>query len=122
MGPIALTTAEQGLWDQVYFPRGGVLDSDRLRASIEPAYELACSLLERDAIPPIRWRYFTDPELNVRGHGKSRLQVFERNGTGGDADSSIPISASTCATSYLARTSRRAPSLRSPRSSTNVRR
>jgi len=85
VGPIELTVAEQGLWDQIYFHRGGILDDDRLRASIEPAYELACSLLERDAISPIRWRYFTDPELNVGGHGKSRLQVFERNGTRGDA-------------------------------------
>lgn len=86
MGPIELTAAEQGLWDQIYFPPHGVVfDHDRVRASIEPAHELACSLLEREAIPPIRWRYFTDPELNVRGHGKSRLQVFERNGTRGDA-------------------------------------
>jgi hypothetical protein len=85
MGPIELTAAEQDLWDQIDFPGGGVLDSDRLRASSGPAHDLAGSLLERDAIPPIRWRYFTDPELNVRGHGKSRLQVFERNGTRGDA-------------------------------------
>jgi len=84
--PIALTAAERDLWDQIYFPpRGGFFDRDRIAASIEPAYELACSVLEREAISAVRWRYFTDPELNVGGHGKSRLQVFERNGTRGDA-------------------------------------
>lgn len=86
MGPIDLTSAEQGLWEGIYFPpAGGPTDADRLRASLEPAHELARSLIDRQAIPPVRWRYFIDPELNVGGHGKSRRQVFERNGTRGEA-------------------------------------
>lgn len=86
MGPIDLTPTEQGLWEGIYFPpAGGSIDSDRLRASMKPARELSRSLIDREAIPPIRWRYFTDPDLNVRGHGKSRRQVFERNGTSGEA-------------------------------------
>lgn len=85
MGPIELTQAERKLWDKIYFvpPTGGV-DHDKLRASIEPAFQLTCSLMERKAIPKVRLRYFADPELNVGGHGKSHMQVFERNGCRGD--------------------------------------
>ena len=85
MGPIELTDTERQLWNEIYFvpPTGGV-DYDKLRASIEPAHELTRSLVDREAIPKIRLRYFTDPELNVGGHGKSRMQVFEHNGTTGD--------------------------------------
>ena len=58
---------------------------DDLRASLKPMYELTCSLLERKAIPEARLRYFTEPEFNPGGRGKSREQVFEKNGTSGDA-------------------------------------
>lgn len=86
MGRIDLTPDEQNLLEQIYFPsKSSQIDHDKLRESIEPAYQLAQSLLERKAIPPIRLRYFTDPEFNIGGHGKSRKEVFERNGTSGDA-------------------------------------
>lgn len=49
------------------------------------AYRLITSLLERDAIPGQRIRYFTDPKYNPGGRGSSRKQSFERNGTRGDA-------------------------------------
>ena len=42
------------------------------------------SLFDRKAVPAVRLRYFTDPDYNV-GLRKSRLQVFESNGTIGDA-------------------------------------
>lgn len=85
MGPIRLTAAERELWDKIYFsPRTGGIDHDKLRASIEPAYQLTLSLIDREAVPKVRLRYFADPELNVGGHGKSRMQIFERNGTRGD--------------------------------------
>lgn len=48
------------------------------------AAALMNSLLARSAIPAARWRYFTDPELNI-GSSVSRQQVFERNNTRGDA-------------------------------------
>lgn len=85
MGPIKLTPAEQKLWEAIYFdsPTAG-FDYDRVRASMEPALLLTKSLLKRDAIPEVRLRYVSDPELNVRGHGKSRIEVFERNGMRGD--------------------------------------
>jgi hypothetical protein len=86
MERVALTPDEQNLWDQIYFSEKTILiDHDKIRESIEPAYRLAQSLLKRKAIPQIRMRYFTDPELNIGGRGKSRKEVFERNGTSGDA-------------------------------------
>lgn len=42
------------------------------------------SLLARHAIPEPRARYFIDPSYNRGGRGKSRKQVFERNGCTGD--------------------------------------
>ncbi|WP_438480859.1 hypothetical protein [Oleiharenicola lentus] len=45
---------------------------------------LTKSLLKRSVIPDARLRYFTDPELNI-GRSASRRQMFERNGTSGDA-------------------------------------
>jgi hypothetical protein len=45
--------------------------------------ELMRSLTERRAIPAPRKKFFTDPDYNLGGHGRSRLQVFERNGTRG---------------------------------------
>jgi hypothetical protein len=41
------------------------------------------SHLKRGAIPKVRLLYFTDPERNPGGRGKSRQDVFERNGTSG---------------------------------------
>lgn len=46
--------------------------------------ELAERLLERKAISDTRLRYFTDPDCNPGGRGKSRKDVFEKNGTRGD--------------------------------------
>ena len=42
------------------------------------------SLLARRAIPEPRVKYFIDPGYNIGGRGKSRKQVFERNGCIGD--------------------------------------
>ena len=39
-------------------------------------------MFERQAIPDLRIRYFTDPTLNI-GLSKSRKEVFESNGTSG---------------------------------------
>lgn len=49
--------------------------------SVDAAALLMALLVERDAIPPRRARYFLDPVWGVRG--KSRRQVFEDNGTRG---------------------------------------
>ena len=45
--------------------------------------ELTESLLKRKVIPKHRLDYFTDPELNFGGRGKSRKDIFVKNGTSG---------------------------------------
>jgi hypothetical protein len=46
--------------------------------------ELAGSLLDRGAVLPVRLLYFTDPERNPGGRGKSREDIFAGNGTAGE--------------------------------------
>jgi hypothetical protein len=52
---------------------------ESLEQSCEASAQLMPLLLQRKAIPAQRLRYFDDPELN--GGKKSRMQVFEGNGT-----------------------------------------
>lgn len=52
-------------------------------AGLEAAGALAESLLARGAIPSERLKFFIDPECNPGGRGKSRADVFEKNGTAG---------------------------------------
>lgn len=54
-------------------------------ACLNAAAALTESLLERGAIPEIRRRYLTDPELNIGGHRKSRMQGFTDHGLREDA-------------------------------------
>jgi hypothetical protein len=70
-GPIELTAEEQALFG-------------RLATDPEAGVPLMESLLERDAIPAIRWQYFAEPELNI-GYSYSHMEQFERNGTRGEA-------------------------------------
>lgn len=82
---IKLTEEEQVFWDQISFESDSYQPSlDQIRNSIKPAYELSKSLLIRKAIPLIRGKYFTAPEYNIKGRGKSREKVFELNGTKGE--------------------------------------
>jgi hypothetical protein len=77
---IELTEHELGLLAQIRFR---FASHDELHESIVPMAALTESLLERGAIPEVRLLYFTDPERNPGGRGKSRQQVFENNGTSG---------------------------------------
>lgn len=52
--------------------------------TLETVKRLTEALFARRAIPQIRVDYFVDPELNIGGRGKSRKEVFERNGTSGE--------------------------------------
>lgn len=54
-----------------------------LRKSARNAKTLTLRLLERSAVPSIRWAYFSEARYNV-GSKKSRAEVFESNGTSGD--------------------------------------
>ena len=85
VGPIELTSAERTLWEQISFPPyppGSTHDA--VRSSVEPAHDLARSLIDRKAIPDVRWRYFVDPDFSIGKH-KSHRQIFEKNGTRGEA-------------------------------------
>jgi len=82
---IELQPGEQELLAAVNFQPDITQPRAEVLRSLAAAAELAESLLRRHAIPDIRWRYFTDPELNVGGHGKSRRCVFEENGCKGRA-------------------------------------
>ena len=80
--PITLTANEQVLWDQIREADvRGASGSDW--APVADAMQaLMESLLERDAIPDIRTRLFTDSDLAEKG-SRSRLEVFEGNRTKG---------------------------------------
>ena len=83
LGRIELTPEEGELFGQMIY--GVSSDThEALQASCAAAVPLARSLLNRSAVPEIRLRYFNDPELNI-GSKKSRAQIFESNGTKGDA-------------------------------------
>lgn len=77
---IELTESELGLLADIRFRHSS---HNELHASIAPMAALTESLLERGAIPEVRLLYFTNPERNPGGRGKSRQQIFEKNGTTG---------------------------------------
>lgn len=80
-GPdIELTNRETELLAQIKF---GSTNHGDLRASIMPMVTLTESLLKRRAISEVRLLYFTDPERNPGGRGRSRQQIFEKDGTSG---------------------------------------
>ena len=60
-------------------------DPEHWNAVGEAALGLMKSLIARKAIPDVRSRYFTDPDFNVGGRGRSRAQIFEKNGTHGES-------------------------------------
>lgn len=83
---IELTERERDLVSRIDFePSGKSYNRESWQPIAEAMAELMESLLQRKAIPEARRRFFTDPAYNVGGHGLSRLQVFEKNGTRGEA-------------------------------------
>jgi hypothetical protein len=85
-GAIQLTTEEMVLLGRIDFkPASEIHDADYWRAVGVAAQQLMEHLLKRKAIPEIRKRFFADPEFNIGGRGRSRAEVFEKNGTRGDA-------------------------------------
>lgn len=82
-----LTEDEKVLLHQIDFEPGGLTDhSAEYWIGVGAASEqMMRSLLSRNAIPEIRKAYLSDARLNVGGRGKSRLDVFESNGTRGAA-------------------------------------
>lgn len=80
---VILNADEQALYDSICWNINELVRRDDRFEQFEKMGELADSLLERKAIPGVRLAYFTDAEMNAGGHGKSRQQVFEKNGTTG---------------------------------------
>lgn len=82
---IELTDKEKALAARIDFDDAlhTPLVADSWQQVADAMEELMRSLTERGAIPAARKKFFTDPDYNVGGHGRSRLQVFERNGTRG---------------------------------------
>lgn len=84
---VRLTEQEQALFNLVNFDERTLANRppDDPDAMFAASAELMKRLVERNAIPAVRLRYFTDPGFNIGGHGKSREDVFVRNRTSGDA-------------------------------------
>ncbi len=80
---VKLNSEEQALFDTICWNLDELGRKDDAIDHLERMGQLAESLLERKAIPEVRLAYFTDPAMNVGGYGKSRKQVFEKNGTSG---------------------------------------
>jgi len=81
---VSLTPEEDASLHRISFDvyNSGQPDPDPLG---DAASELMQRLLKRNAIPSVRLRYFGDPKLNIGGHGRSRMQGFERDGITGEA-------------------------------------
>lgn len=78
---IPLTPEELVLFSKIHFNGNR---HEELRQSLEPMEVLASSILGRGVVPRVRLAYFTNPDCNPGGRGKSRQDVFEINGTSGD--------------------------------------
>ncbi|HZQ25197.1 MAG TPA: hypothetical protein VFA89_20590 [Terriglobales bacterium] len=86
MNCIDLTMEEKELLGRIDFdPAPGKYDAAYWKAVGETSLRLMKSLIARKGIPEVRTRYFSDPDFNIGGRGRSRAQRFEKNGTRGDA-------------------------------------
>lgn len=79
---IELTESERDLFGRIEFDQGRVSHETWLANAnlVEQLFDL---LMDRGAIPQHRLRWFTDPQLNPGGRGKSREEQWARNGTSG---------------------------------------
>jgi hypothetical protein len=87
MNCIELTVEEKALLGRIDFGPASPEkhNPEHWNAVGEAALGLMKSLIARKAIPDVRSKYFTDSEFNVGGRGRSRAEVFEKNGTSGEA-------------------------------------
>jgi hypothetical protein len=84
---IELTPPERDLFARLKFEFDALAagdGGDAARSNGDLAYRLMKSLLARNAIPEPRLRFFNDPDYNIEGRGRSRREVFEKNGTRGE--------------------------------------
>ncbi len=78
---ISLSAEEQALFEEIRFDWQ---NHEELRGSLAPMEQLASSILGRNVVPEVRLAYFSEPEFNPTGRGKSRQDIFEKNGTSGE--------------------------------------
>lgn len=81
---IELTDKEKSLAARIDFNAAGTHNADSWLPIADAMEELMNSLMEREAIPLARWKFFTTPEYFIGGHGRSRLQRFEDGTHGAD--------------------------------------
>ncbi len=84
---VQLDETEKALYDSICWDLDALLrmEKEEQHEQLEKMGKLAESLIRRNAVPKVRTSYFTDPAMNIGGHGKSRKDIFERNGTQGMA-------------------------------------
>jgi len=83
---IVLTPEETELLSKIEFDANRLVGNlPKYHRNAQAVVALMTMLLKRNAIPQNRLRYFTDADCNPGGRGKSRKNIFERNGTQGQA-------------------------------------
>jgi hypothetical protein len=82
---ISLTPDESVHAQALVFEIDDLEDRGDFPVNAQRALSLTKALMARKGVPDHRRRYFTDPDFNPGGRGRSRQQVFERNGCVGDA-------------------------------------
>jgi len=77
---ISLSAEEQALYAEIRFDWQ---NHEELQGSLVPMEQLALRILRRNVVPKVRLDYFSHPQFNPTGRGKSRKDIFEKNGTSG---------------------------------------
>jgi hypothetical protein len=83
IGSIELNDAEKTLLAQIKLDAAELEGYEDTRRNGQAVHALMKSLIDRKAIPEVRWRYFSDPKFRVGGRGTSHKGAFERNGRRG---------------------------------------
>ena len=78
---ISMNEEERKVFEQIEFSEEVVMSKDVAIQNGNLVLSLLKKLTDRDAIPSVRILYFTSPEYNVGGRGRSKKEVFEKNGT-----------------------------------------
>jgi hypothetical protein len=84
LGRIELTDEEQALLNQITLDSAALRGHEHWQANGDAVCALMQSLVARNAVPEARRKYFTDPDYNPGGRGRSHQQEFEKNGCTGD--------------------------------------
>lgn len=81
---IKLTEDERVLLAQIELDASALANHHAARQNGEAVCSLMRSLISRNAIPEHRLKFVSDSAYNRGGRGRSRLDIFEKNGTRGE--------------------------------------